>query len=109
MWLVYSRLPRIQVRILALGFYPKQRAPTREPRRWACFHGPDVNERATKLNIAFRIEAPHRTEVVSSIENNLTIVGLDGPVKANTTAGNISISYVIKEVSAQSGTGDLED
>jgi hypothetical protein len=62
-----------------------------------------------ELDIAVRIEAPQRTEVTSSIERGkLTIVGIDGPIKANTTTGNIGISYALKEVSAQAESGDLD-
>ncbi|HWZ44960.1 MAG TPA: DUF4097 family beta strand repeat-containing protein [Candidatus Saccharimonadales bacterium] len=64
---------------------------------------------AAGLRIAVRIEAPLKTEVISSIGNgNLTIVGINGPVEAHATRGNISISYVIKEVSAQSESGNLD-
>jgi hypothetical protein len=70
---------------------------------------PAAQERAKKLAIAVRIEAPRRAEVISSIEQgNLTIVGIDGPVRANTTTGNISISYAVKDVTAQSENGDLD-
>jgi hypothetical protein len=76
--------------------------------RLSYVNDPAVKEPA-KLDIAVRIEAPHKTEVTSSIgKGDLTMVGIDGPVKAVTTTGNTSISYTLNHVSAQLGTGDLE-
>jgi len=64
-------------------------------------------EQQTK--IVCRIAVPYRTEVHSVIENGTqNIVGIMGPVKAETSRGDIRVSYVSKEVFASTAIGNLE-
>ncbi len=59
--------------------------------------------------ISVRIEAPRRAEVISSMGfGDLTMVGVDGPVKADTTTGHINISYALNDVSVQVGSGEID-
>jgi len=59
--------------------------------------------------IHYRIDVPYRTVVTAFInDGKLAVTGVMGPVKASTGRGDISISYVSKELFAQAGTGNLD-
>ncbi|MGH9762571.1 MAG: DUF4097 family beta strand repeat-containing protein, partial [Blastocatellia bacterium] len=71
--------------------------------------GPSRERDEGDPQISYRIEVPENTEIGSSLQKgNVTIVGVQGPVKATTGAGNVNISYVIKDTFAQTESGDLE-
>jgi DUF4097 and DUF4098 domain-containing protein YvlB len=59
--------------------------------------------------IICRIDVPEKAEVKSAVQNgNLEIVGVEGPVRATTGTGNVSVSFVLKEAFAQARSGDVE-
>jgi DUF4097 and DUF4098 domain-containing protein YvlB len=61
------------------------------------------------VSIFYRIEVPYRTEVTSKVgQGKQNIIGILGPVKAATLHGNITASYVSKNVHAQVDYGNLD-
>lgn len=61
------------------------------------------------VKIAYTIDVPYRTEVRSTLgRGKQTIIGITGPVKAESHQGDISVSYVSGAVGAQTGLGDMD-
>ena len=59
--------------------------------------------------ILYRIDVPYRTVVTASIgDGKLAVTGVMGPVQVSTGRGDISVSYVSKELFAQAGAGNLD-
>ncbi|MBI3476257.1 MAG: DUF4097 family beta strand repeat protein [Acidobacteria bacterium] len=61
------------------------------------------------VGVLYRLDVPYRTAVTATIhEGKLAISGILGPVQATTDRGNITASYISKELVARAGSGDLE-
>jgi hypothetical protein len=68
------------------------------------FHADDAHD----IRIAYQLDVPYRTEVHVFLDHgNQTIIGVMGPVAAESSHGDIKVSYVSKEVKARAGQGDL--
>lgn len=59
--------------------------------------------------VLYRFDVPYRTVVTATIhDGKLAISGILGPVQAMTERGNITASYISKELVARAGSGDLD-
>ena len=59
--------------------------------------------------VLYRIDVPYRTLVTATIhDGKLAISGILGPVQAMTERGNITASYISKELVARAGSGDVD-
>jgi len=70
-----------------------------------------IEERELRENvsISYEITVPRETQLVStSGSGGQTIVGLRGPVKAETGSGGINVSSIGGEVNAETGSGSIE-
>ena len=62
----------------------------------------------TDPRLSYRIDVPHWSQVTSFVGvGTLTIVGVMGPVRAKVERGLIRTSYISKEVSAETRSGDM--
>ena len=63
----------------------------------------------SSAHISYRIDVPYRTEVnVLLGKGKVKIIGVLGPVKAETSQGDIKVSYVSKGATLRAGSGDLD-
>jgi len=61
------------------------------------------------VNVAYRIDVPYRTEVISTLgRGDQSISGILGPVRAVAHSGDIKVSYVSQGTQAQVDQGNLE-
>ena len=70
---------------------------------------PEQTRPQDKVKLRFRINVPYRTEVHTTLQEGAqTIRGLLGPLDLHSHKGNISASYISKEVHAEIGRGNLD-
>ena len=61
------------------------------------------------VKVSYKIDVPYRTEVRTRVDHGRQFVtGIMGPVRSAGHDGTIKVSYVTKDVTAETDTGDLD-
>lgn len=72
-------------------------------------HAPNPSSAAASVSVAYRIDVPYRTEVITRLtRGNQKISGILGPVRAAANSGDIKASYVSLGLQAQTEKGNLD-